>query len=208
MEDVQTPTSSPSKNGGGALAASEAAQAAIDVGARKVKESAQAAEAVADKTAEASRAAAKANSEILRSQIETAQQAVRSSLEAGVRGLEGLTENWTRAIGASAPNPDLAEQSAQNVRAVSQASSALAKGAQDASRAWFDLTQKAVRTNINALGQLSGCRSVQELITVQSHLLRDNLQQAIEGGEIIARASSEAIREANRAMESQLQPAQ
>src|SRR6516165_6329239 len=126
-------------------------------------------EAVADKTAEASRAAAKANSEILRTQIETAQQAVRSGLEAGMRSLEGLTQNWTRAFGAATPNPDLADQSARNVQAVSHA--------------WFDLTQRAVRTNLEAMGQFASCRSMQELITLQSNLVRDNLQQAIESGE-------------------------
>jgi hypothetical protein len=206
MPDPQTPAITPaSKNGGAAAdAAAEAARAAAavtDAGAQKIKEGARAAEAVADKTAEASRAAAKANSEILRTQIETAQQAVRSGLEAGMRSLEGLTQNWTRAFGAATPNPELAEQSAKNVQAVSQASTALAKGAQDASRAWFDLTQRAVRTNLEAMGQFAGCRSVQELMTLQSNLVRDNLQQVIESGEAIARAHSEAIREATRAIQ-------
>ncbi len=209
MADPQTPASTPaSKNAGApseagraAGGATEAARSAVDTAARQAKEGARAAEAVADKTAEASRAAAKANSEIMRTQIETAQQAVRSGLEAGMRSLEGMTQNWTRAFGAAAPNPDLADQSAKNVQAVSQASTALAKGAQDASRAWFDLTQKAVRTNLEAMGQFAGCRSVQELMTLQSNLVRDNLQQAIESGELIARASSDAIREATRAMQ-------
>jgi hypothetical protein len=205
---ADTPTSanpSASTNTGGA--ASDAARAAVDAATRQAKDGARAAEAVADKTAEASRAAAKANSEILRTQIETAQQAVRSGLEAGMRGLEGMTQNWTRAFGAAAPNPDLAEQSAQNKQAVSRASTALARGAHDASRAWFDLTQRAVRTNLEAFGQLAGCRSVQELMTLHSNLLRDNLQQAIESGEAMARASSDAIHEATQAMQPLGRPA-
>jgi hypothetical protein len=209
MADPQSPaTPAVAKNGAGAAnegsrpaeAAAEAARSAVDAAARQAQEGAQAAEALADTTADASRAAAKANSEILRTQIETAEQAVRSGLEAGMRSFEGMTQNWTRAFGAAAPNVDLADQSAKNVQAVSQASTALAKSAQDASRAWFELTQKAVRTNLDAMGQFAGCRSVQDLMTVQSNLVRDNLQQAIESGELIARASSEAIREATRAM--------
>jgi hypothetical protein len=204
MADVQEPNPSASKTTAGAGAAAlEAARAAADAGARQAKDGARAAAAVADKTAEAGRAAAKANSEILHGQIETAQQAMRTSLEAGKRSLEGLTENWTRAFGAAAPNTDFAGQSAQNVQAVSQASSALAKGAQDASRVWFELTQQAVRANLEAFSRLSSCRSMQELMTLQSSLLRDNLQHAIEGGEAIARASSDAIREATRAIQPQ-----
>ena len=181
-------------------AALEGARAAADAGARQTKEGVRAAEVVVDRTAEAGRAAAKANTEILHTQMETAQQAVRSGLEAGMRSFEGLTQNWTRAFGASAPNSDLAEQSAQNVQAVAHASTALAKGCQDASRAWFDLTQRAMKTNLEAFGRLASCRTFQELATLQSNLVRDNLQQAIEGGEVIARASSEAIREATRAI--------
>jgi len=120
-----------------------------------------------------------------------------------MRSLEGITQNWTRAFGAATPNADLAEQSARNVQAVSQASTALARGVKDASQAWFDLTQKAVRTNLEAVGQLASCRSVQEVMALQSNLLRDNLQQAIESGEVIARASSDAIHQATQAMHPQ-----
>lgn len=196
MADSDTPATKTAAD-----AALEAARAAAQTGARQAKDGARAAEAVAAKTVEASRAAAQANSDILRSQIETAQQAVRSSLEASARSLEGLTQNLSRSFGVAAANPDLAEQSAQNVQAVSQASSVLAKGAQDASRAWFELTQRAVRTNLEAFGQLASCRSMQEVMAVQSNLLRDNLQQAIESGEVIARVSSDTIREATRAMQ-------
>lgn len=196
MADSDTPTAA-----NGADAALEAARAAAQGGARQAKDGARAAEVVAAKTAEAGRAAAKANSDILRSQVETAEQAMRSGLEASVRSFEGMTQNLTRAFGAVAPNPDLAERSAQNVQVVSQASSVLAKGAQDASRAWFELTQRAMRTNLDALGQLAACRTVQEVVTVQSNLLRENLQQAIESGEVIARVSSDTVREATRAMQ-------
>jgi hypothetical protein len=197
MADSDTPAGKT-----GADAAIEAAQTAAQTGARQAKEGARAAEAVAATTAEASRAAAKANTDILRSQIETAQQAVRSGMEASARSFEGLTQNWTRTFGAAAPNPDLAERSAQNIQVVSEASSVLAKGAQDASRAWLELTQRAMRTNLEAFGQFAGCRSVQEVMAVQSNLLRDNLQQAIESGEVIARVSADTIREATQAMQS------
>jgi hypothetical protein len=208
MADVQSAATPTSQKGGGNSSGSdrgrEAAEGAsrfLDEGARKVEEGARAAEDVADKTAEASRAAANANAEILHAHIDTAQQAVHSSLETGARTIEGLSQTWSRAFGVVKPNPDLAEQSAQNVQAVSRASSALAKGVQDASRAWFDLAQKTLRTNLEALSRFAGCRSVQEVANVQSTLLRDNLQQAIESGEVIARAHTDAIQEATRAIQ-------
>jgi hypothetical protein len=187
----------PSKNG---QAAADAARSAVDTSTRTLEADAQQREQVRP-MAMATIREDKANSEIMRTQIETAQQAVRSSLEAGMRGLEGLTQNWTRAFGAPGANTALAEQSAQNLRAVSQASSALARGAQDASRVWLELTQRAMRTNLEAFSRFAGCRSVQEVVALQSNLVRDNLQQAIESGEAIAVASSSAIREATRAIQ-------
>src|SRR5439155_24099350 len=108
---------------------------------------------------------------ILRTQFATAEQALRRTVETGVRSVEGVTRAVTRAFGVSQPNSELANQSAQNVRAVSQASTALAKVAQDASSAWFELTQKTVRTNLEALSQLASCRSLQEVVNVQSNLI-------------------------------------
>ncbi|CAN7440989.1 phasin family protein [Phenylobacterium sp. LjRoot225] len=204
MADVQNLTTSGAPKGGDRPAGAETGRAGAEAGSRSFDESARAAEAVADKTADASRAAAKANTEILRSQFETAEQAVHSSLEAGARSIEGLSQTWTRAFGVGNPNPVLAEQSAQNIQAVSRASSALAKGAQEASRAWFDLTQKTLRMNLEAIGRFAGCRSVQEVANVQSTLLRDNLQQVIESGEVIARTQSSAIQEATRAIQPQV----
>lgn len=203
MADVQDPTPPIDPKTSSSVATLEMARAAAEAGARRAKEGARVAEAMASKTAEAGQAAAKANGEILHSQIETAQKAVRSSLEAGMRSLEEMTQNCTRALGVAAPDPNLAAQSAQNIQAVSQASGALAKGAQDCSRAWFELTQQAVRSNLEAFGRLASCRSMQEVMAVQSNLLRDNLQQVIERGEAITRMSSDAIREAGRAIHPQ-----
>jgi phasin family protein len=165
---------------------------AAEAAARPVKEVAKAAEA-----------AAQASSEILRSQAETAQSAVSTGLQASVRGFEGLAQGWTRMFGLTTPSTELAETSSRNLQAVSQASTALARGAQDASKAWMELTQKTARTNIEALGHLAQARSFHELIAAQTSYVRDSLEQAIAGGEQIARVSSDAIREATRAIHPQ-----
>jgi hypothetical protein len=176
-------------------------KSAADAANRATREGAKTAEAVSAKAAEAAAAAAKANTDILRTQAETAQAAMRSGVEAGVRSFEGLTQSWTRAFGFAAPSAELAETSARNLRAVSQASTALAKGAQDASRAWLDLSQKTVRTNIEAMGKFAQARSIPELMAVQTNLVRDSLEQAVASGEEIARAATEAIRQATHALQ-------
>lgn len=202
MADVQNPVA---KSGGADVL--DVARAAPEIGARQVKEGARVAEAVADKTAEATRAATKANADFLRTQIEATQQAVRSSLEAGISSFDGISQNLNRVFGVATPDRDLAEKSAQNIQAVSRASSELAKGAHAVARAWFEAPQMAARTHLEAFSQLASCRSVQEVVTLQSNLLRDGLQQAIERGDAIARAHANAIQAATQAIQPRSRPA-
>ena len=210
MANVQDPAATPNpRRAGESSAASEARRGAETAEARtfdqagaQVEEGARAAEAVSEKPAEASSAATKANAEILRVQIETAEQAVRSGFEAGARTVEVISRSFVNAWGVASPNPDLAEQSSQNVQAVSRASTVLVKGAQDAARTWFDLTQNSLRTNLEAVSEIAKCRSAQELVNAHSNLLWANLRNIIESGDAITRASADAIGEATRAMQS------
>jgi hypothetical protein len=161
----------------------------------------RAAKNTADETTEASRVAGEANAEMLRDEVQAAQQTVAIGPEAGMRGIEGLAQTVTGVLARATPNPDFVEQSARNMREVTQAYAALARAAQDASRAWLSLTQRSLRTNLEAMAGLARCRTAQDLITLECSLLRDNLQQAIDGAEVIARAQTDAIREASLAFQ-------
>jgi hypothetical protein len=207
MADQQSPTP-PAAAPDAANAAFDAARPAAAAKPAKdaAKEIARAAEAVVARTAEASRETATAGAEAIAAQVETAQSSVRSGLESSASNIEGLTRTWSQMLGGGS-NPDLGQASTQTVGAISGASTALAKGVQDASKAWLDLTQKTMRSNLDAMRQLAGVRSVPELIAVQSNLLRGNLQQAIESGETLARVSGDAIREATQAIQSGVQRA-
>jgi len=159
-------------------------------------------EATINRTAEAQKDAARANQEFLSSNLDTARDALRSGVEASAHAFETVTTSLTRTFGMAAPNGEVAEQTAQNVRAVSQASTALARGAQEASRAWFGFIQQASKANLEAMSQFAKCRSMQDIVAVQSDLARASLQQVIEGGETIARSTSAAVQEAKQAMQS------
>lgn len=203
MADIQTPQNSSANNpkNGVSRDAMEAASKAADAAAGQARQGARAAEAVTDKAAEATREASRANTEILRTQFATAEQALRTGMETGVRSFEGLTQGLTRAFSVTQPNPELATRSAENVRAVSEASTALAKGAQETSRTFFDLAQRTMSANVEAFTRFATCRSVQEVMALQSDLLRTNLQHVIESGDAMARCSTDAIRSAAQAIQ-------
>src|SRR4051794_12080553 len=97
----------------------------------------------------------------------------------------------------------LARSSSQNIEAVAQASTILTKGAQEISREWFDLLQQRLVKNIDATNRLAGCRSLQDLVTIQSDIVRDLLGHTVEGGRRIAEVSMRMADEADRVITSQ-----
>jgi hypothetical protein len=167
-------------------------------------EPAKAAGAGATETAAAGEAAVRANQEILRTNVETAQDAMRAGMEASTRAFETMSATVSRTFGLAGGDGQLAEQTAQNVRAVSQATTALARGAQEAAGAWLDLVQQTARTNLEAISQLAACRTAQDLVVLQSKLARENLQRVIEGGQTIASSTMRAVEDANRMMQPNL----
>jgi len=168
--------------------------------ARTVSENAtRSAEQVIDKTAQASQDASRATGEILRRNIETAQGALQSGMEGALRSFETLTRTMTGTFGFTGSRGEqLAEESSTNVKVVAEAAAVVAKGAQDVSREWFKLTQNRLRTNLEALGQLASCRTAQDVISVQSNLMRQTLEQVVQSGQSIAEASRRSMDEASR----------
>jgi len=146
----------------------------------------------------------RAGSDIARNGAETARQGIESGLNSTVRTFQRVTDQFTHVLGFAGPEAEeLARKSSQNIEAVSQASSVLAKGAQEISREWFDAMRARVAKNVEAMSRLAGCRSVQDLVSVQSEIVRDGLGQAVNSSRRIAEVSIRVAEEAGRIIQSQ-----
>jgi phasin family protein len=122
---------------------------------------------------------------------------VQSGLNTAVEGFQRATEQFTQVLGFAGPEAEeLSRRSSENIEAVSQASTVVARGFQEASQEWFGLVQQRLTKNIEAFGRLARCRSAQDLVAVQSDLARDSMQRAIETsrrlGEVSVRIAHEA----------------
>lgn len=92
----------------------------------------------------------------------------------------------------------LAEQASDEIRGAAQPNAVLARGLQDVSREWFELSQKRLQTNLDGLNALARCRSMNDFVTVQSSLIRDNLEQTVDNSRRMAELTMKLADEAAR----------
>jgi len=142
----------------------------------------------------------------MRAGIEGAQTMARTMQEAVENSLDAISEVARRSTNQTLrhfgiPNGDahdLSAQTSENLRAVAQSGTVLAREVQDVSREWFDLNQKRLQRNLDGLDQLARCRSVADLIATQSSLIRDNLEQTLDNSrriaELVIRVADETTR--------------
>jgi phasin family protein len=161
-----------------------------------------------DRAAESGKKAAeeatRAGADIARRAGETTRSNLESGLNSTVQTFKRVTDQFTQVLGFAGPQADeMARRSAQNLEAVSQASTVLSKGAQEISREWFDVMQDRLAKNIDAMNRLAGCRSLQDFLTVQSEITRDRLGDAVNSGRRIAEVSLRVADEAAKVIQAQ-----
>ena len=89
---------------------------------------------------------------------ETARKNLQAGLNTAAQTFQRMTDQFTQVLGFNGPqSEELARRSSQNLQAVSQASTILVKGAQEASREWFNSVQERLTKSIDGLNRLAGC---------------------------------------------------
>ena len=162
-------------------------------------EAARTARTVTDQAARVGEQTARAGADIANRGTETARNAVEAGLNTATQTFQRVSDQFTKVLGFSGPQAEeLARRSSENVQAVTQASTVLARGAQEVSLEVFGLIQDRVQKNLDAVNRVVGTRSVQDFVAVQSDLARDTLQQVIATNKRIAEVSLRIADEASR----------
>jgi len=167
-------------------------------------EAARTARTVTDEAARVGEQTSRAGADIANRGTEAARNVVEAGLNTATQTFQRVSDQFTKVLGFSGPQTEeLARRSSENVQAVTQASTVLARGAQEVSQEVFGLIQDRVQKNVDAVSRIAGVRSVQDLVAVQSDLARDTLQQVIETNKRIAELSVRVADEAARAVQAQ-----
>ena len=167
-------------------------------------EAARTARTVTDETARVGEQTARAGADIARRSTETARDTFQTGLNTATETFQRMSDQFTQVLGFNGPqSEELTRRSSQNLQAVSQASTVLARGAQEVSREVIQLVQDRLQKNVEAVSRLAGTRSVQDFVAVQSDLARDGLQQVIDTNKRIAELSVRVADEAARAIQTQ-----
>ena len=171
---------------------------------RAADEAARTARTVTDEAARVGEQTARAGADIARRGTETARNVMEQGLNTVNETVRRMSDQVTQVLGFNGPQAEeLSRRSSQNLQAVSQASTVLARGAHEVSREVIQLVQDRLEKNVDGLNRLAGTRSVQDFVAVQSDLVRDGLQQVIDTNKRIAELSVRAADEAARAIQTQ-----
>ncbi len=129
---------------------------------------------------------------------ENIQRAAQSTLDAANEGVRRTTEQFTEVFGLSnATAEQVARQSSQTVEAMAQCGTVLARGAQDISSEWIKLAGDRLQRNLQGLQELAHCRTLPEVVSVQSRLVRENMEQMLNNSRRIAEISLQVTKEAS-----------
>jgi len=173
----------------------ETAQAAEDVTRRTTEQMAQ----VSRTAAAAGERTTRASSEATLHNVEKLSQTWQSGSEAASRLVGRSVDQLSKMLGLSGETARRAvQQSSGNLQAIMEGSSIIADGFSNVSGEWIRFTQNWMEQNLENLDHLRDCRTFQDCMTLQTQMVRENLEAVLHStrrtSELAVKMADEAIR--------------
>jgi phasin family protein len=171
--------------------------AARRAGERAAEQTTRIGQAAADQTARVGQAAAEAGEQVaragadmLKQNVETLQNTWRSGLEAATSVMGRSSEQFGRTLGLSGEEAQKAaeatERSARNAQTLLYTGTAAAKVMGGMSQEYFQMVRHQLEKNMDHMNELWTCRTPQDFAAVQSDMVRETVETALESSRRIA----------------------
>ncbi|WP_165820209.1 phasin family protein [Microvirga sp. KLBC 81] len=140
-------------------------------------------------------AAVEAAPEAVQDLEQEVQAMAQASRRAGSEIVDRATEVTDRQ-GQAASN--LLDHAPEYLQAIARSNRILAGGAGTIALEWFGLRQERLLKNLDGMNDLLACRSLPDLVSLQSSLLRQNAESMIRNTQRLAQISAQIAQEATR----------
>jgi len=145
-------------------------------------------------------AAIEAGSESVRVLEQTVEDAVQDSgqvaSELGGRQLESISRQGREAV-------TLVDQMPDYLQAVARSNRILAGSAGTITLEWFGLRQERLLKNLEGMTDLLSCRTIPDFVSLQSALVRGNVERMLENSQRLAQLTAQVAQEATRTLTTQ-----
>jgi len=162
----------------------------------------QAAAAQTSATAEAGEKVARASADLLKQNVETLQEAWRAGLETATSAMGRSTEQLGRTLGVSGEgvqqSAEATQRAARNVQTVLYSGTAAAKVMSGLSREYFEMVRQQLEKNMERMNELWACRTPQDFAAIQSDIMRDSVETALESSKRVADLSLKMAEDAGK----------
>jgi phasin family protein len=147
--------------------------------------------------AETSEQVVKTGANLLQQNAEMLQNTWRFGVDVATAIVRRSADQVGQAVGV--PGDDAQEatkRSARNTESIFYSATAISKGMNDVSRECLELARHQIESSLNLTSELWRCRTPQDLAAVQTDLVRETLERALESSRRIADMSVKAADDA------------
>jgi hypothetical protein len=140
-------------------------------------------------------AEAESAQELVQTEQETVQERVSTASEAASLSISRSIELVSR---PTRETPNLMNQDSERLQAVVRSNRILIRGAGTIALEWLALHQDRLLRNLDGMNDLLQCRSVPDIVSVQSTLIRENVERMIESSRNLAQLTVQVTQQATR----------
>ena len=158
--------------------------------------------------AETGEEVARAGADLLKQNTEALQNAMRFGLDVTTTVMGRSTDQLGRTLGLSGDGvQEATERSTRNAQTILYSTAAASNAVSGMSREYFELVRHQIENNVNRMSEFWSCRTPQDLVAVQSELLRDAVGSVLESSRRMADLSIKFADDASKRLAQNLRRA-